>query len=367
LGGGRISVTHAEGGHQDFGQGFYLVVDPAVAGLYADRRSQQRGERGMRQVLGFELSVRDLGTIVDVRPGGPHRAQWDAFLDQPPFPALSGEKVMAGMRTTREFLAGLGVEQRGVFFDRFLESIGMRAADTIIGPLGDSTTGGISGEGETVQVSIRSQAVADQLNRLIRGEPRRRTAAEVKEDQERSGRAKLLLAAYEREAGRGTDLDRYAYPRISDEGTRRRLQTDPRFRELAYDVAHSGWRNDSTDEAFAVLHAEAAGVIPAGTTTSLDGNGDYTTGAGKPIDVFAPTGVDHGKDVMRLVKKLTLQSYDVLLDDRGITHEAVDAVIADTARELDRMGKPAEALIGRVTSIARRGPVGPPRKPTARP
>jgi hypothetical protein len=160
---GLISVSHAPGGHQDFGRGFYLTVD-RWRPVYADVRTGQRGG-GLRHVLQFDGPVRDLGTVVDIRPGGSPRAQWDAFRDQPPIPGMD----LPGMRTTREFLGGLGVEQRGVFFERFLAQIGMTDADTIVGPLGDATTKGISGGGETVQVAIRSQEVADRLNAIIRG------------------------------------------------------------------------------------------------------------------------------------------------------------------------------------------------------
>jgi hypothetical protein len=65
----------------------------------------------------------------------------------------------------KRYVTGLGVEQRGVEFERFLGSIGMSDADTIVGLLD---------EGPTTQVCIRSQSVADVLNaKMIGGATRK--------------------------------------------------------------------------------------------------------------------------------------------------------------------------------------------------
>ncbi|MFD1052439.1 hypothetical protein ACFQ1S_46060, partial [Kibdelosporangium lantanae] len=54
---------------------------------------------------------------------------------------------------------------RGTMFDKFLDSIGKRGADTIIAPLGeDGFTGVGHNHGESSQVCIRTQGVADRLN-----------------------------------------------------------------------------------------------------------------------------------------------------------------------------------------------------------
>ncbi len=45
----------------------------------------------------------------------------------------------------------------------------MGDADTIVGPLGGSVFSGITGEGTTTQVCIRSQSVADVLNAKMSG------------------------------------------------------------------------------------------------------------------------------------------------------------------------------------------------------
>ncbi|MGW0703050.1 hypothetical protein ACWD0A_27800 [Streptomyces sp. NPDC002867] len=161
---GRIDVTHAAGAHQDLGQGFYLTLEQDTGAVYGLRRGAQRGG-GMQHVLTWDVPKADLGVIVDVRRGGPHRAQWEAFLaERPPFP---GNRPLPGFETNRALLAR-APEQRGVIFDRFLERIGMRSsADTVFAPLGDDVFTGITGGSEGTQVCIRSQRVADRLNQQI--------------------------------------------------------------------------------------------------------------------------------------------------------------------------------------------------------
>ena len=164
--GGRISVTHTGGAHQDLGQGFYLTLDEETANVYAMRRAAQRGGGGTPEVLKFEVPRSDLGVVADIRPGGNLHAQWEAYLAEPPH-LPGGMKPLPGMETNRALLR-LNPEQRGVFFDEFLTRNGMQRADTIIAPLGDSVFTGItSPKGVTSQICIRSQAVADKLNAQI--------------------------------------------------------------------------------------------------------------------------------------------------------------------------------------------------------
>jgi hypothetical protein len=161
---GRISVTRSSGEHQDFSQGFYLSEDVSVAESAAGLRGGQR-EGGMQHILRYDIQADDLGVIVDVRSGGVHRELWDAYLD-------TQFQPLVGMRSHREYLTGLGVEQRGIFFEEFLESIGKQNADTIMGPIGESVTVGAvtSINGQSTQVVIRSQRVADRLNEIMRGQ-----------------------------------------------------------------------------------------------------------------------------------------------------------------------------------------------------
>lgn len=164
---GKISVAHSSGENQDFGRGFYLSEDVSVAQSAAKpRTSKELG--GAQQILAFEVSVKELGVLVDVRRDGPHRAQWEAFLNEPAFPEVPSYKV-----TVREHLSrGQGMEQRGTYFEKFLDRIGMKNADTIVGPIGDVVTSGAvqSKRGESTQIVIRTQAIADKLNKMIRGE-----------------------------------------------------------------------------------------------------------------------------------------------------------------------------------------------------
>jgi hypothetical protein len=170
LGEGAIDVTRAPGAGQDLGRGFYLTTDRATAETYAAVRGAQRGG-GMQHVLSFELPEEELGAIVDIRPGGHFRAEWEAYLEGPVEGVPDVLRSSRGFESVRSFLRGPGVEHRGEEFERFLRSIGMDNADTVFAPLGDGVFTGItSGGGETTQVCIRSQRVANRLNALIRGE-----------------------------------------------------------------------------------------------------------------------------------------------------------------------------------------------------
>jgi hypothetical protein len=162
---GRIDVAHARGDHQDLGQGFYLTLDVPTAETYAATRGRQRGGR-LQHLLAFDIPAADLGVIVDIRSGGNFRRQWEDFLNaRPSFP---GNVRIPGFETNRA-LYSRAYEQRGRIFNEFLDRVGMRNADTIIAPLGDDVfTGIVNASGETAQVCVRSQRVADRLNQQIR-------------------------------------------------------------------------------------------------------------------------------------------------------------------------------------------------------
>jgi hypothetical protein len=166
IGEGAIDVR-ASSANQDLGQGFYLAGNAPTAEAYAQARGEERGG-GLQHVMRFDIPVQELGTVVDIRPGGNFRAEWETFLNERPFPEL--DIVPPGMETNRVYLSGLGVEQRGNLFNRFLESNGMTHADTILAPIGDDVFTGITAGGDPgTQICIRSQAVADRLSALIRG------------------------------------------------------------------------------------------------------------------------------------------------------------------------------------------------------
>lgn len=158
LGEGRIDVAHTGGAHQDLGRGFYLTTDRETAAAYARPRGSVPG--GMQHVLSFDVPVEDLGTVVDIRPGGNFRAAWEQFLDTPD-----------RLGITPRYLYGQPgfSDVRGAAFEDFLRSIGRQDADTILAPLGDDVFVGVGAGYETTQVCIRSQRVADRLNAIVRG------------------------------------------------------------------------------------------------------------------------------------------------------------------------------------------------------
>jgi hypothetical protein len=155
---GRIDVTYGSADEQDLGQGFYLALDVPTAESYATERGKQRGG-SLQHVLAFNIPVADLGVIVDIRPGGNFRRQWEDFLDAPVM--FRGVRI-PGSSTNRALFKP--ARSRSAVFNHFLDTIGMKNADTIIAPLGDDVFTGI---GEGVQVCIRSQRVADRLNQQI--------------------------------------------------------------------------------------------------------------------------------------------------------------------------------------------------------
>ena len=172
LGKGKIDVAHAAGGHQDFGRGFYLATDQATAEAYGVARNVQRSAgkgAGMTHVLAYDVSLEELGTVVDIRPGGNFNEQWEEFLSEPPFKFPPSGAPPPGMATRREFIRGLGAERRGLMFEEFLQRIGKSNADVIVGPLGDDVFTGITAGRQTTQVCIRSQAAADKLNEIATG------------------------------------------------------------------------------------------------------------------------------------------------------------------------------------------------------
>jgi Domain of unknown function (DUF4157)/Pretoxin HINT domain len=169
-----IDLSGLQGEGQDFSRGLYAYTNPDNAVFGAGVRATQRGEGGMRHVLQWELNPQHFD-VVDIRPGGPQRALWEQFLQEPPSFAGPGSPVegQAGFRSNAAYLAGHGIEQRGVVFEEFLARHGLQHADVIIGELGTATTSGALAPpgGVSEQVVIRSQRAADVLNAQMRGEP----------------------------------------------------------------------------------------------------------------------------------------------------------------------------------------------------
>ena len=178
-----IQISGLAHEHQDFGRAFYLTLDEPNAALYATdaagtQRAMARGD--VPEVVRFTLRLEDLGDIVDVRPGGTHRTQWEVFLDLPAgHPSLGGVvpqvPALPGRTppwtTARDYIMGLGGERRGVVFTQFLEHIGMAHAPVVRGDLGGlGTTGRVAGSGGE-QIAIRTQEAADRLSATLPGVP----------------------------------------------------------------------------------------------------------------------------------------------------------------------------------------------------
>jgi hypothetical protein len=163
-----IDVSRVKGGSaDDFGRGLYFSRDLESARLYAQRRNDS-GE-----IFPFLMRQSDLGTVVDVRPGGEHHAAWNHYLDNTPPPPGLGP-YFANMR---EYAGNTGTirlnePMRGAVFEAFLKAQGLTHAQVIHGELGaDALTVGI-GRGD--QFSLRSQEVADRFNAQLGS---RRTAS----------------------------------------------------------------------------------------------------------------------------------------------------------------------------------------------
>ena len=179
-----VIVTGKKGRADDFGAGFYLTFDTANAEVYATHRAAGRerdeGVRHVGEVLEFKLRLDDLGVRVDVRPGGEHRAAWDAFLSvprgpEPDFkptpPALVAMLEQRGLAVPRfrDLISGAsGADIRGAAFDVFLASIGMSHADVVHGDLGGVGTTGIHRPEGGEQIAIRTPEAAARLTAALR-------------------------------------------------------------------------------------------------------------------------------------------------------------------------------------------------------
>jgi hypothetical protein len=164
-----VIANRGMAGSGDFGPAFYVTPSREVAQLYASRRSDDVRDPTLGAVLSFRVPREAMGVIVDVRPGGEHRAAWEAFLDHPAITGPLGERLrQLGQPVTPNELMAMpkGVELREQFFEQFLATQGLSHADAVVGDLGGTHTSGI-GRGE--QIAIRSQRLADLLTAQLRG------------------------------------------------------------------------------------------------------------------------------------------------------------------------------------------------------
>lgn len=101
LGEGVISVAHSPGGHQDLGRGFYLTLDHETAQAYAMVRGGQRGGACSTCSTSRFRSATSERSSTSAQ-GGAFRAEWERFLDEPPF---RGMQHRPGFESNRTFLA----------------------------------------------------------------------------------------------------------------------------------------------------------------------------------------------------------------------------------------------------------------------
>ncbi|MDF2235411.1 hypothetical protein P2H44_22885 [Albimonas sp. CAU 1670] len=169
---------------QDFGAGFYMARTEADGQAYADRTSANGRARAAAEgrdaadplhsvegeVMRGTLPLSELGSVVDVRPGGAHRELWVEFLGQPLLPrgaAMTRAQVDAviadpgGYPSHYVHLTTKG--DRASAFEAFLRHHGLDP-DVVVGDLGGLGTAG-TGTGE--QVMIRSPRAARRMERAM--------------------------------------------------------------------------------------------------------------------------------------------------------------------------------------------------------
>lgn len=191
-----------EGARDDFGAASYFTRQLANAAEYL----KQRGGSG--KIFPALLRGRDLGTVVDVSPGGAHRGEWEAFVRQNMHlfgdedrwvspgqharfarlgeEAFAADPANAGRKPGILEALDLGEQRfnqtapfeqlsragnRGEVFDAFLHHLAARRGipalahpDLVMGELGGAFTSGI-GSGD--QQAIRTQRLADLVNRQL--------------------------------------------------------------------------------------------------------------------------------------------------------------------------------------------------------
>ena len=137
----------SDGAVDDFSKAFYMS-DKAVP--------------GMRSIK-IDINPKDLGKIVDIRPGGVHRKLFDAFLKEKM--TVNGVPLRSGMTYGDAIAHNMN---RGTLFEKFLARHGLKDADAIVGPLGDKFTSGKAAiSGLTHQIAIRSTTLLMKINKQI--------------------------------------------------------------------------------------------------------------------------------------------------------------------------------------------------------
>ncbi|HEY6817599.1 MAG TPA: polymorphic toxin type 4 domain-containing protein [Croceibacterium sp.] len=173
-----IDMARGPGGpHDDFGQGIYVTQSFETALKYRETRSRTRKGEPPGGVVPYLLRARDLGNRVDVSTGASLRAQWEAFAVANARTLIMGNgpgAKLVATDTVQKIIRGepikftdfdpFMINNRGTLFNDFLTSIGARP-DVIFGDLGGPLTNGIQLRQMTNQAAVRSQGIADLMNR----------------------------------------------------------------------------------------------------------------------------------------------------------------------------------------------------------
>ncbi|SFI42805.1 hypothetical protein [Albimonas pacifica] len=188
-----VDVARAAAAEQDFGQGFYMARTEADGLAYAERTT--RSARGLAQaeargpddprhtaapeVMRARLPLSELGSVVDVRPGGAHRELWIEFLGRPLLPigaAMTRAQIEAVIADPGGYPSHwVHVTTRGdrsEAFNAFLRAHGLDP-DVVVGDLGGL---GTTGTGTGDQVMIRSPRAARRVSRALEAGPATREA-----------------------------------------------------------------------------------------------------------------------------------------------------------------------------------------------
>ncbi len=167
-----VIAKRNKGEGEDFSAAFYATPQEAVGQSYAATRSKD-GTIDEPRVLAFRVSKQDMGVVVDIRKGGEFRAAFEAFMAGPsPFADPRFPAFRTLPQTVGEYIVSAygGHDERGVYFEKFLESINRSHADAIHGDLGGTGTAGIGSDVPGAeQIAIRSQRLADLLSEQLPG------------------------------------------------------------------------------------------------------------------------------------------------------------------------------------------------------
>lgn len=177
---GGIDLAKVGTGHgDDFGAGLYLTSGVANAEHYATKFGQERGA-----IFPFMMRRRDMGVVVDVRPGGTHRAAWEDFVAGNYHLFAEGvvspgmrEALMAGRQPSFADLDGHG--NRGQVFEAFLAHLSLQTGDPqlgrpdlVLGELGGPFTTGVGyGDQQAARTSVVSDVLNSQMGSRIVPEP----------------------------------------------------------------------------------------------------------------------------------------------------------------------------------------------------